>query len=232
MRPKTPSFDALIQNHGICLSTEGRSQNTIDWYASNLRRFLKFLNERHLPDEVNEIGIAEARSFIFYLQNEVTRWESSLYTRDKKRLSPFSVQGYISVNPMEKMKIPKVPKKIIATFTQEQIKRMIAQLDLNKRSGYRNYTIILLLLDSGIRLSELINIKLENVDFKQSSLLVRDKGNKERVVLFGTQVRRILWRYVSSYRAEPQSPEDTFLLLTNNGKPLQRNALRLIFGAR
>jgi len=94
MRPKTPSFDALIQNHGICLSTEGRSQNTIDWYANNLRRFLKFLRGRELPDEVLDIGVAEARSFIFYLQNEVTRWENSPRNRDEKRLSPFSVQGY------------------------------------------------------------------------------------------------------------------------------------------
>jgi site-specific recombinase XerD len=84
MRPKTPSFDALIQNHGICLSTEGRSQSTIDWYASNLRRFLKFLRERELPDEVQDIGVAEARSFIFYLQNEVIRWENSPRSRDKK----------------------------------------------------------------------------------------------------------------------------------------------------
>ena len=244
MRPKTPSFDALIQNQGICLSTEGRSQNTIDWYASNLRRFLKFLRDRKLPDEVQDIGVAEARSFIFYLQNEVTRWESSLYTREKKRLSPFSVQGYartikafwswlaaegyISNNPMEKMKIPRVPQKVIATFTPEQIKKMVVCLDLNKTSEFRNYTIILLFLDTGIRISELTNIKLENVDFKQSCLLVRGKGNKERIVPFGTQVRRILWRYISSYRVEPQSSEDAFLLLTNSGKPLRRNAVRLM----
>ncbi len=121
MRPRTPSFDTLIQNHGICLSTEGRSYTTIDWYASNLRRFLQFLRKRQLPDEVDSIGVTEARSFIFYLQNEVTRWENSPHINDLRRLSPFSVQGYartikafwswltaegyILENPMEKLKI-------------------------------------------------------------------------------------------------------------------------------
>ncbi|MCK4852000.1 MAG: phage integrase N-terminal SAM-like domain-containing protein [Candidatus Omnitrophica bacterium] len=120
MNPKIPSFDALIQNQGICLATEGRSQRTIDWYASNLIRFLKFLRNRQLPDSVKDIGVPEARSFIFYLQNEVTRWESSPHTKDGRRLSPFSVQGYvrtikvfwswlmaevyISTNPMEKLR--------------------------------------------------------------------------------------------------------------------------------
>ncbi|MFC1933215.1 tyrosine-type recombinase/integrase [Chloroflexota bacterium] len=148
MKPKLPSFDAMIRNQGICLATEGRSQNTIDWYASNLRRFLQFLNNRQLPDSIEGIGIREVRDFIFYLQNEVTRWESSPYTRDGRRLSPFSVQGYVRAikafwswlmaegyiqnNPMEKLKIPKVPRKVIATFSPEQRPSDLKGSDLQK----------------------------------------------------------------------------------------------------
>ncbi len=148
MNPKPPSFDALIQNQGICLATEGRSQRTIDWYASNLMRFLKYLSDHQLPDSIENIGVPEARNFIFYLQNEVTRWEGNPHTKDERRLSPFSVQGYvrtikafwswlmaegyISNNPMERLKLPKVPRKVIATFSPEQLKRIINRLDLNK----------------------------------------------------------------------------------------------------
>ena len=176
MKPKIPSFDALIQNHGICLATEGRSERTIDWYASNLMRFPQFLRERQLPDKVDEIGISEARRFIFHLQNEVTRWESNPYTRDEKRLSPFSVQGYVitikafwlwlvtegyvSDNPMERLRIPKVPRKVIATFTPEQLKKMISHLDLSNPRAFRDYTIILLFLDTGVRLSELADLRV------------------------------------------------------------------------
>jgi len=244
MKPKLPSFDALIQNQGICLSTEGRSQRTIDWYASNLTRFLKFLRNRQLPDSVKDIGVQEVRSFIFYLQNEVTRWESSPYTRDLKRLSPFSVQGYvrtikafwswliaegyISNNPMEKLKLPKVPHKVIATFTPEQLKKMIDRLDLHRPREFRDYTIILLFLDTGIRLSELANLRGEDVDFKQSCLFVTGKGSKERIVPVGTQVRRLLWRYINTFRPEPNVPENTSLFLTAGGNLLKRGAIRLM----
>ena len=244
MNPKLPSFDALIQNQGICLATEGRSQRTIDWYASNLIRFLKYLRNRQLPDSVKDIGVPEVRSFIFYLQNEVTRWESSPHTKDVKRLSPFSVQGYartikafwswlmaegyISNNPMGRLKIPKVPRKVIATFSPEQLKKMINQLDLNKPRTFRDYTIILLLLDTGIRLSELANLRIEDVDFKQSCLLVTGKGSKERIVPIGTQVRRHLWRYVSAFRPEPYLSENNNLFLTAGGNPLKRGAIRLM----
>ena len=244
MTLKIPSFDAMIRNHGICLTTEGRSQNTIDWYASNLTRFLKYLRNHQLPDSIEVIGVQEVRSFIFYLQNEVTRWEGSPHTRDVKRLSPFSVQGYVRTikafwswlmaegfilnNPMEKLKVPKVPRKVIATFTPEQIKKMISQLDLNKPRTFRDYTIILLLLDTGIRLSELANLMIENVNFKQSCLLVTGKGSKERIVPIGTHVRRYLWRYISAFRPEPYLSENTNLFLTTNGNPLKRGAIRLM----
>ena len=102
MKPKIPSFDALIQNHGICLATEGRSQNTIDWYASNLTRFLQFLRNRQLPDSVKDIGVSEVRNFIFYLQNEVTRWESSPHTKDERRLS---ISFCAKMLPLDQVKI-------------------------------------------------------------------------------------------------------------------------------
>ncbi len=244
MKLKVPSFDALIRNQGICLDTEGRSQRTIDWYASNLMRFLQFLRNHQLPDSIEDIGIREVRNFIFYLQHEVTRWESSPHIRDVRRLSPFSVQGYvrtikafwswlmaegyISNNPMEKLKIPKVPRKVIATFTPEQLKKMIKQLDLNKQRTFRDYNIILLLIDTGIRLSELANLRVEDVDFKQSCLLVTGKGSKERIVPIGTQVRRHLWRYISAFRPEPYLSENTNLFLTASGNPLKRGAIRLM----
>ena len=141
-----------------------------------------------------DIGVTEVRNFIFYLQNEVTRWESSLHTKDVKRLFPFSVQGYartikafwswlmvegyIQNNPMAKLKIPKVPRKVIATFSPEQLNRIINQLDLTKSRTFRDYIIILLFLDTGIRLSELANLRVEDVDFKQSCLLVTGKGSQ------------------------------------------------------
>lgn len=239
-----PNFEDLIQNHAYCLTAEGRSQKTIDWYAANLKRFLRFLKNHDMPVSVGDIGIPEVRRFIHHLQSEVVRWEDSPNISDSGRLSPFSVQGYVRTikafwswlleedyieeNPMSRLKLPRVPRKVIATYTPEQIQEIIQSLDRKTPTGFRNYTVILLLLDTGIRLSELTNLEIEDIDFGQSSMLISGKGNKERTVPFGIQVRRTLWRYARNYRACPVSPKEQHFFLSGNGLPLQPRSVQSI----
>lgn len=242
MRLTKLNFEDLIQNQIYCLTTEGKSQKTIEWYTANLKRFSRFLKSRNMSKSVGDIGIPEVRRFIYHLQNEVVRWEDSPHIRDSGRLSPFSVQGYVRTikafwswlvtegyiekNPMTALKVPKAPKKVIETFSQEQIKKMISILDLKTPAGYRDYTIILILLDTGIRLSELINLEIDNIDLQQSTFLVTGKGNKERVVPFGTQVRRAIWRYLTTNRPEPAHLEISQLFLTGSGFPLRPRSVQ------
>jgi len=135
-------------------------------------------------------------------------------------------EGYIQENPMSRLKLSSVPQKVIATFTSEQIQKVIKNLDRKTPIGFRDYTIIFLFLDTGIRLSELTNLKIDDINFGQSWLTVVGKGNKERGVPFGTQVRRILWRYVRDYRQSPGSLEDTHLFLTEGGSQLQSRSVQ------
>ena len=92
---KIPSFDQLIETHVMCCLTEGKSRKTAEWYAANLKRFNEYLNKHELAVAVTEIGTAEARQFIFHLQNNAKRWENCLNIHDDQNLSPFSVHGYV-----------------------------------------------------------------------------------------------------------------------------------------
>ncbi|HEY86531.1 MAG TPA: tyrosine-type recombinase/integrase, partial [Dehalococcoidia bacterium] len=232
----------LTESYALCLSTEGKSTKTITWYAANLKRFAQFLSDNHIPDSVDEIGKEEARRFISHLQTEVTRWESSSSIHDDKRLSAHSVQGYartlkafwswltdegyITYNPMTSLKLPKTPRKVISTFSQEQIQRILSAIDKKSSHGFRNYTMILLLFDTGIRLSELIGLQMDDIDFLQSFILVKGKGNKERVVPFGSQVRRTLRRYIMHFRPEPDTPRTGEVFLTEDGFLLTPRAVQ------
>ncbi|MFC2063383.1 tyrosine-type recombinase/integrase [Chloroflexota bacterium] len=234
----------LTENHALCLGTEGKSHKTITWYTANLKRFARFLNNNHLPESVDKIGKEEARAFISYLQTEVTRWEGSPDIHNDKRLSAYSVQGYartikafwswllaegyITSNPIASLKLPKTPKKVVSTFSQEQIQKMLNSIDKKNSRGFRNYTIVLLLLDTGIRLSELINLKVSDIDFIESCILVKGKGNKERVVPFGSQVRRTLRRYITYHRPDPDFPGIGETFLSNDGFPLKPRAIQSI----
>jgi integrase/recombinase XerD len=233
MRTNSPDFDTLTRYHGQNCQSEGKSPKTIIWYAANLKRFRLFC-EKYFPEKpIEDIGTHEARQFVHHLQNNVKRWESCPDVHDDKGLSPFSIQGYvrsikafwsclyyegyIDNNPMTRLKIPKAPRKVIATFSDEQISSLLSACDRNTPRGYRNYLILLILFDTGIRLSELTGISIGDVDFVTSSFKVTGKGRKERNVPFGSQVRRCLWRYIRNFRPEPESPQLDQLLLSTRG---------------
>ena len=237
-----PNFEDLIQNHVHCLTTEGRSQRTIEWYAANLKRFLQFLKSHNMSVSIKAIGIPEVRRFIHHLQSEVVRWEDNPNINDSERLSPFSVQGYVRTikafwswlleegyiqeNPIARLKLPRVPHKIIATFTPEQIQTLIRSLDHRTPTGFRNYTIILLFLDTGIRLSELTSLEIEDINIGQSCMLVSGKGSRERTVPFGIQVRRALWRYARDHQVHPVSPKEKHFFLSGSGFPLRPRSIQ------
>ena len=239
---RTPTIDQLIESYILCCATEGKSRKTIDWYSANLRRFRDYLKQEDLAQGITDIGASEARRFIYHLQNNVKRWETSPYVKDSRGLSSFSVQGYartikafwswllaegyISHNPMVKLRLPRTENKIIATFSPEQVKKLLDTVDRKTPSGFRDYVMIMLLYDTGIRLSELINLDFRKIDFSQSCLVVNGKGNRERTVPFGREVRRVLLRYMTGFRPDSDSPQIVQLFLTEKGLPLRPRAVQ------
>jgi len=95
MSTKLPSLDALIKGFLICCSTEGKSEKTIEFYAHNLSKFNRFTRAQRMNLLVDQIGTAEARKFIFHLQNNATRWEHNPNIKVHGRLSPFTIQANV-----------------------------------------------------------------------------------------------------------------------------------------
>jgi len=85
----------LTESYALCLGTEGKSIKTITWYTANLNRFIQFLDENSLSTSITDIGKEEVRKFITHLQNDVIRWEDCPSIHDDKRLSAYSIQGYV-----------------------------------------------------------------------------------------------------------------------------------------
>ena len=111
----------------------------------------------------------------------------------------------IDTNPFSKLKIPKPPKKVMATFSPYQVESLLGVINGSAES-YRDMVIILVLLDTGLRVNELINLMMDNVWLDEGLIKVLGKGNKERLVPMGKQVRKLLWRYITRCRPEPSRP--------------------------
>ena len=227
----------LIQGFELSCQTEGKSPKTIEWYTCFLEKFLQFLNSRFYPVNIDEIDKRHIREFVRYLQLEAKT------PHQCKPLSQATVQGYVRTlkaffswvtreeylvsNPMTKIPVPKATIKVTNTFSQEQIARLIAVYQGYNGSGCRNLTILLLLLDSGIRVSELVGIDLSDIGLAEGTIKIRRaKGNKERLVPIGSLVQRTLWKYINHYRPRPLTDKVTRLFLSEEGFPLTRSGIQ------
>ncbi len=227
----------LIQGFKLCCQTEGKSPKTIEWYTTFLRRFLAFLGSRNYPADAAKINKEHIRAFILYLQKEART------PRSKKPLSPATVQGYVRTmksffswvvreeylpdSPTAKVPVPKAPQKVLNTFTHEQIGKLAQACYRSNGNGYRNLTILLLLLDSGIRVSELVHIDLNDINQAEGWIKIKvGKGGKERIVPVRSVVQKSLWKYINHFRPQPLTQKVSRLFLSDDGLPLTRSGIQ------
>ncbi|MCX7911986.1 MAG: tyrosine-type recombinase/integrase [Dehalococcoidales bacterium] len=212
--------------------------------SDSVRYFVDFLASRGLSTEVTKITPYYIRAFIMYLQQKRCFSNHRLNRPKEKSLSGHTVncylrsvraffswlvsEGIIENSPFDRVKIPKAPKKVIPTFSDSQIQDLISVIDIRSPEGFRDYTIILVLLDTAMRVSELCHLQLDDVWLEDGLLKVLGKGNKERLIPIGKQVQKCLWRYISRYRPEPQLPNCNHVFLTRDGRPLTKDRVEKI----
>lgn len=237
METSNLELQSLIEGFSLSYQTEGKSPKTIEWYSSFLVRFLRFIKSNDFPTCVDSIATTHIRAFIRYLQVEAAT------PRAGKPLSQSTVQGYVRTlkaffswatreeylksNPMTRIPVPKATVKVIGTLSQEQIARVFAVCRSSDCLGCRNLTVILLLLDSGMRVSELVNIDVDDVNLTEGHLKIRRaKGNKERLVPIGSLVQKMLWKYLHCYRPRPLTDKVTRLFLSDSGLSLTKSGIQ------
>ncbi|MDD5511399.1 MAG: tyrosine-type recombinase/integrase [Dehalococcoidales bacterium] len=233
----------LIEGYKLCARSEGISENTIMLTERAVSYFNNFLTGSGLPTNVESIGTSEIRSFILHLK-EVQRFQSHPFIKSHDRkltghtincylrsISAFWSwlfrEGFLEVNPFARIKIPKAPTKVITPFTEDQIQSLLQALDTSDISGLRAYAIILTFLDTGMRLSELIGLKKDNVDLRNKMLKVFGKGAKERRIPMGKRLLAALWKY-QLHRPQPATGSIDNFFLTQDGWPLTKNRVETI----
>lgn len=178
----------MLQNKFITyLSSEKRfSEHTIKSYTTDLKQFISFLSsEFQIIDEINEISFQIIRTWIASLLEKglsprsVNRKISTLKTYFKFLIR----EGKLIENPMMKVVAPKSKKRLPVFIEEDQIASLLNEVQFEEGFvGQRNRLIIELFYVTGIRLSELINIKISDVDFNNQSIKVLGKRNKERII--------------------------------------------------
>lgn len=138
-------------------------------------------------------------------------------------------EGYAKTHILQNMRPPKVARHEVEPFTPEEIGRLFAAYDNNSAMGARNSAIISLMIDTGIRLSELVGLKTLDVHLGDGWVKVLGKGNKERMVAFGSSVQKTLIRYQARFRPDLINPGVEVFFLNDQGGPLTPNSIQTLF---
>jgi len=120
-------------------------------------------------------------------------------------------------------------KKAISTLSDEEIISIVRTLDPSSRTEARNLTIFMLLIDTGLRIGELMSLKMPDVHISQGYMKVMGKGRKERIVPIGNSAQKALQRYILRHRALPSHAGIENVFLSAQGTPLTGNSMRLMF---
>lgn len=178
------------------------SPETIRYYAHRLEAFRRFLAARDASDDLALLTPPLLRQF---LTDEATRTSASTAKHSYITLSAFCRflvdEGWLPDNPLATVKRPKAPRTLVQTFTPEQVTALLATCDRGF-AGVRDYALILLMLDSAPRVSEVANLRLDDIRWDDQTLRIMGKGSIERRVPFGTTTRRALHAYLAKRGAQ------------------------------
>lgn len=200
----------------------GLSEQTVAWYEAQLRVFSRYVEELQLTDAatikrehlVNFMATQRAKNLSTH----------SLYnyaTAVRQLFFYLASEGYIELNPAEKLPIPKKAKKVINTFSDQQLKSILSAPNRKTYTGLTHYTVMLTLLDTGLRVSELTSLEDGKVHIKEGFMVVHGKGDKERAVPLGKKVSAALFKY-RSVRPEPIFGH---FFVGGNGRPYSRDSV-------
>jgi len=242
---KTHKLSNLVDYYELCNKAEGKSPRTITWYSENLRSLRSYLKSRHLPDSAQGIDSRLLREYVLYLIKK-HKFENHLTTPAQTDLLSVSTihghvrtlraffswlvrEGIAETNPAKELKPPRLVKKVISTLSDEEILSIIRTLAPGSHSDARNQTIFMLLMDTGLRIGELVSLKIDDLHLDEGFFKVMGKGKKERIVPIGSNAQRALQRYLFRYRSNPALPQTDNVFLSIHGEPLTENSMKLTF---
>ena len=223
----------LIKHFESFNRSEGKSPRTLEWYTYVLEFFRRWLEESGWSTALKDIGEDEVREFILYLQERQVNGRplSSHTVANRVRglkgfFSWLHRQGYTESNLLEKLKVPKTDQKLVEILTSKEVDRLFSAINANSAFGARNTAMVALFLDTGLRLSELSNLKEDDVHMDDRYIKVMGKGSKERMLPLGGKCHRAMLHYHYHFRPEPLHIGINTFFLTLDGYPLSSKAIR------
>ncbi len=204
------------------------SNNTILAYRNNILQLIDYLDSINTKD-IRCVKYETIRGYLSYLHE--SKYKAKSISRMISSMRSFfkylKGKDIIINNPMTLISNPKLEKKLPKYLTINEVEKILSVPDMNDKVGIRDAFILELLYVTGIRVSELVNIKLNDIEESQRRIKILGKGNKERYVLYGSRCKELLNKYLSIRNTFLKYPND-YLILSKTGRKINTREIRNI----
>lgn len=217
---------AYIKSYQSYLRIErGMSKNTIDNYSFDIERLCLFLEDNSIAVSPLMISEETIQQFIYHIAKQLNaRSQARIISGLKSFFSYLIFEDYRPDNPLELIETPRIGRKLPDTLSIIDIDRLIAAIDLSSNEGERNRAMLETLYGCGLRVSELVTLKISDLFFDEGFIKITGKGNKQRFVPIGTYTQKYIEIYKDNVRTHltiQKGHEDT-LFLNRRGRQLTR----------
>ena len=219
------SWENSIKEFKYYLKVErSLADNSVNAYIRDIRKLADFCSKIKV-DELN-ISVNEIREFIADLnsKNISARSQARIISGVKAFFKYLIIEDYITNDPTMLIENPKIGLKLPEVLSVEEIELIISSIDLSNKQGERNRAILETLYSCGLRVTELINLKISNINFKEGYIKVIGKGDKERLTPIGSNALKYISIYVNEVRIHQKISKnhEDFVFLNNRGSKLSR----------
>jgi integrase/recombinase XerD len=226
----SPCIDAFLTMIAV---EKGLAENTVEAYSRDLVQLSAFLTARGVVSWTDTQTL-DLRSYLSALRNRGLSPRSiSRHVVTLRRFYRFlETEGVITESPLPALQRSAGARKLPQTLSADDVRKLLAQPDPLQSLGVRDQAMLELLYATGLRVSELLSLRLHQVNFQGDFLIVKGKGSKVRAVPFGQWARQKLLAYMNNVRARLlKGKSSAFMFITRSGRPLTRQGFwKLIRG--
>ena len=208
------------------------SQNSVEAYLNDLNKLIQFLEIKAPDAGPKDLNLNHLKNFVQWV-NDIglsARSQARIISGIKGFYKYLLIENIITKDPTAMLESPRIGRKLPDTLSVEEIDSIISNIDMSKPEGLRNKAILETLYSCGLRVSELIDLKISNLYFESGFVKVTGKGNKERLVPVGSVAIKFIRQYIDHIRNHLEIKKDCsdIIFLNRRGGKLSRVMVYLI----
>ena len=209
----------------------GLSSHTLQNYIRDVKKLISFLNKKKISSSPIAIKDEVIQQFIYEIAKEISpRSQARIISGLRSYFNYLIFENYRASNPTDLIETPKIGVKLPDTLSEQEINNLISAIDLSKAEGERNRAMLETMYSCGLRVSELIDLKISDLFFDEGFIKIVGKGNKERFIPIHFSAQKYIILYMNEIRTQlkiKKGFEDT-LFLNRRGKSLSRQMIFII----